>query len=271
MKIYSDKDTLFLRRAAFVSILGIYLIRYCSHTLLHQLYQPVLIFPSIDVTYWLFHFIGIPQFLTQHYSVALGFDLLLLASILSALIYQRKVVFPILYLLLASCYFITFNSYATHHFHITMGMLFIALPFCFPKADHFSAAWYFLRIYYLYIFFSASLWKIFRGSAWKFDQLTNIIRSNCIEALAYNKETFSDKLDFFLLAHPAIAYTFFLFTCLLQLSFIAGLFTYKYDRYFFYASILFHVGNFFVLRINSFELLVFNLALIKPGRFDFKI
>jgi hypothetical protein len=51
--------------------------RFWGNTLFSQLAEPVLVFPSIDNTFWLFHVLNIPAFISQHQFVATIFDLLL--------------------------------------------------------------------------------------------------------------------------------------------------------------------------------------------------
>src|SRR5262245_31893332 len=71
---YSPGERRRIARVVFALIGGSLVLSFFSNTLLHQLQQPVIKFPYIDLTYWGFNWLGIPAFLTGHFVIAVVFD-----------------------------------------------------------------------------------------------------------------------------------------------------------------------------------------------------
>jgi hypothetical protein len=65
----------------------------------------------------------------------------------------------------------------------------------------------------------------------------------------------------YLVQHPAISYAFYAAACLLELSFVIGFFTKKYDRRLMVAFFVFLVMDYLVMRIIYFEWLPFVILL----------
>lgn len=79
---------------------------------LHQFAEPILIFPNIDNTYWLFHLFNIPQLIATNYYSLLAFDISLITFCSFIIIFITNNrwlnrLFFILYLI----YFICVNTF----------------------------------------------------------------------------------------------------------------------------------------------------------------
>ena len=59
----ANRDMQAVRRIFYAFSLVILGIVFYNNLLLHQMQSPVLIYPHADNTYWLLHYLGIPQFL----------------------------------------------------------------------------------------------------------------------------------------------------------------------------------------------------------------
>src|ERR1700733_532964 len=89
-----------LCRISFILIFISLLYSFFSHTLLSQLKNPVLIFPSTDLTYWVFHILKIPEFITGHSVIALWFDIMLFISCVACLYYPSRRIWVKLFFIL---------------------------------------------------------------------------------------------------------------------------------------------------------------------------
>ncbi len=79
-----------------------------------------------------------------------------------------------LLLILGILYFITYRSIIAHPEHQMIGFLILTFLFLFEDKKSFSYFWKLGRFYVAFIFISAALWKMSRGSAWDPDALQKI-------------------------------------------------------------------------------------------------
>jgi hypothetical protein len=250
--MYNDTERKFIARIAFTGVLASLLYSFFAHTLLHQLQSPVLKYPYVDLTYWAFHWLGVPEFITAHYWVAVLFDTLLAGSCVMAMWKQRfwALLFAVLYFI----YFIVFNTYGAHHTNHKIGMLLIAVPFIVRDIVSFNLLWEGLRYFLLFSYSSSFLWKLFRMSWWHPDQGLLIMRKNFLHDV--------DGLHTWLLSHPQLVNVFFSAGFLLEGLFIAGFFTKRFDKGLLIVSILLVIGFWLMADAHFFELLILSLTLV---------
>src|ERR1700712_5510453 len=94
-----------LCRISFILIFISLLYSFFSHTLLSQLKSPVLICPSTDLTYWVFHILKLPESITGHSVIALLFDIMLFVSCIACLYYPSRRIWVKLFFILYFIYF----------------------------------------------------------------------------------------------------------------------------------------------------------------------
>jgi len=229
--------------------------------MLAQMQQPPFIFTDTEWVYQWYSATGIPQFITSHTVLASVFDISLLVTTVAFLL-SKKRIFSILFTLAALNYFLTYNLVTGHHYHGLVGLLFISLPFWFKSEQRFNFSWEAVRYYFLYVFSSAGLWKILRGSAFYHDQLSNILKQQQINLLLQNPAGYKAHIAQFLISHTDFSHLLLLANVVLQLSFAIGFFTKKFDRFLFWFAIMFVIANFFVMGILSMELLILDLTLL---------
>jgi hypothetical protein len=167
-----------------------------------------------------------------------------------------------LFWLLALTYFITYNIVTGHHYHGLIGVLIITIPFFSKDEKRFNLLWEGARYYMLYVFASAALWKILRGSAFYTDQLSNILKAQQLDLLIQDRDSLSAYIASYLIANPQVGHLVLLINVLLQLSFAIGFFTKKCDRLLLVLVVLFTIGNYFVMSIISVEILILAFALL---------
>jgi hypothetical protein len=117
----------------------------------------------------------------------------------------------------------------------------------------------------LFIFASSAMWKIVRGAIFESDQFVNILRNQHFEHMVLFPDHISTHIAEWLITHQEAAYIFYLLIAMLQLSFVIGFFTGKYDRWLLIAMLLFVLGDFLVMRVEYWEFFVFVPAFLRMG------
>jgi len=249
-KGYRDR----LCRIVFTLIFISLIYSFFSHTLISQLQRPVLKFPSTDPTYLIFHLLRLPGMISGHLLVASCFDALLFLSCLCCLIYPRRRFWVFLFFFLYLFYFIIFNSYGLHHTHSKVAVLLLPIPFLVRDDQGFLLLWRGLRYYTCYIYASAFLWKLIRGS-WIFpEQGMLIMKRNVTASVYFNPQSILSRIYSWIFQHPAIPDLLFKTGFVLEGFFIIGFFTRRMDKYLFGLSVLLPLGFLLVADALFFEL-----------------
>lgn len=240
----------------------IFTIRFASSCLFSQLSQPVLIGPGIDNTYWAFHWLGIPYLATHSVVWSALLDILLfLLPIIASIVTGRRI-FAFLFTLLAFTYQITYSTYATHHYHSLIGLLVLSVPFWFGPGRRFTFLWEAARYYFFFIFSSAALWKLSRGTAWDSDNMSAILMAQHAQTIYEYPASLLTHLHSYLICHAGIARLFLLTGFFVQLSFLGGFFTKKYDKVYMALFVAFFAMNYLVMQIYDLEIFIFFLVLL---------
>lgn len=251
-----------IARIVFALLLASLTWSFFSGALLHQLQQPVIKFPYVDLTYWVMHWFGIPEFIAGHFWVACLFDLALFTFCILALLDPGKRLFIWLFIILYFIYFITFNTFGAHHTNHKIGWLMIAIPFTAANYKTFNFLWKGLRYFLLFIWSDAFLWKFFRLSWLHPDQGLLIVKKNAVDLLYYEPGSWRAGLYSWALQHPGWINGAYLAGIVLEGIFIVGFFTRKYDRYLLLLSFLLPVGFWLIADANFAQLMILNLTLV---------
>jgi hypothetical protein len=240
--------------------MAIFAYRFLSNTLFSQLIQPVLIDPGIDSTFWLFHWLGIPHAVTHSVIGSALLDLLLfLLPVMAIMIPQRRYI-AVAFTLLGTIYQITISTYSAHHYHSLVGVLLLSIPFWFGS-ERFNIVWQAARYYLVFIFTSAAIWKLSRGGLFVYTDMSGILMAQHSQYLFDYPTSFLAQFWAYLICHPQLSQSLLIATFVLQLSYIGGFFTRRFDRFYIAVTILFFMANYAVMHIFSFELLVFCFTL----------
>ncbi len=259
----TERSKEWLQRWAFFLVLIAFLHRYFSCALLHQIQSSPILFPYVDLTYWLAHYLQIPQLIARCFWLASSIDIGIFISAFLSLIFINKNIFPILYTLLFSIYFICFNSYTGHHTHFMIGLLMIGIPFCFYKLQSIRFMWEGLRYFTIWIYASAFMWKIARGAWLNFDHANAVVQSNLVTSIYFQPESWYATLGRFFINHPNLLFALYVIAVGIEGLMILGFFTKKYDKLLFILPILLHTGTLFFIDVFFYELLILNLTFIK--------
>ena len=249
----------------------IFAIRFASSCLFSQLSQPVLIYPDVDNTYWLFHWLGIPYLVTHSVIWSAVLDILLfLIPIIASLVSGRRL-FAILFTLLAVTYHITFSTYSKHQYHSLIGILVLSIPFWAGPGRRFTFLWEAARYYLFFIFSSAALWKLSRGAILNSGHMSSVLMAQHVQTIYEYPSSLFTHLHSYLISHAGLARLIFLIGFILQLSFLGGFFTKRYDRIYLVLFIAFFAMNYLVMQIFDLEIFIFLLVLLDWDKIEKKI
>ncbi len=228
--------------------------------------QPLFIYDTFDVTSWLFMQTGIHQWLLRT-KLFLLFDVVYYTAPLVLLITsfyknEKAVSAAAVYVLLVNwiylqCYFL----YPISSYTIFIAWLIFPLIFIAFKEETFALLFDGVRYFFLYFFLSAGIWKIINGSVFNPIQLSAILMEQHKEILTASPHYWLSYFYQFLIRHTALSYSLYLIVAAMELSFLLGFFTKRWDRYLILIYFLFLIADYLIMRIPYFETLPFVLTL----------
>ncbi len=232
------------------------LFKWYNNMLLYQ-QQPIFIYDTFDVFSWLFIQTGIPKWLLQTQQFLL-FDVLFYTAPLSLLITsltkQKWVSFAAIYVLIINwlylqCYFVfPISSYTIFVVWLLFPLIFIP-----KKEETFLLLFDGIRYFFLYFFASAGIWKIINKSVFNPFQLSGILLEQNKEMLTNSPHYWQTNLYQFLINHSTLSYLIYIFVTMMELSFLIGFFTKKYDKLLILIYFIFLMADYFIMRIPYFE------------------
>jgi hypothetical protein len=116
-----------------------------------------------------------------------------------------------------------------------------------------------LRYFFLFFLASAGVWKFIQGGIFSTSEMSGILLYQHTELLTSSPGYWYSNFFLFLIQHPLLSYFFYLAATAVELFFIVGFFTKKYDTLLFVLFIVFLVMDNVIMRIPYYE--VFPLAL----------
>lgn len=116
-----------------------------------------------------------------------------------------------------------------------------------------------LRYFFLFYFSSAGIWKLAQGGAFSVSQMSGVLLYQHNQLLTSSPGYWQSEFILFLIQRQQLSYLLYLSATLLELSFIIGFFTKKYDRLLVFAFLLFILLDILIMRMPYFE--VFPLLL----------
>lgn len=233
-----------------------------NHTSFYSFLNNPIFYPSIDNTYWLFFITGLPKFIAKSAITSLFLDLLLCFTPLLLIFYKhRGLAFS--YLLLIITYLLYFNSVTFHHYHDLISIVFLLLPLLVMQREKKILIWDLIRYYFLFAMTSAGLWKLCRGSFFELNHMKLILNEQHLTPIFENTDSLFATITSFINLHPMFGWILFSLATLIELSFIIGFFTKKYDFTLLIILLIFCGLNFIILGINSFVFCLFGITLIQ--------
>jgi hypothetical protein len=139
----------------------------------------------------------------------------------------------------------------------------LLFPFLFMMKDLRSFYYVFqgLRYFFLYFFASAGLWKIYEGGLFNIGQMSNLLLFQHKDQLVSSPDHWFTRFIYWLVKNPGVSYMLFLLSTIMELSFITGYFTRRYDRWLIRIFLVFVAADMIIMKINYFEVLPFLITL----------
>ncbi len=263
MNYTHDKRTLLFVYFAFYY--AVFLFFFIDHRLLSQ-YQPVFFNYNRDLTELALIATGIPKWMIAHpRSFVLADGLALSAPVVLLGYVIRKGRFSLLpgiffsfclglYLLLANIFW---------QVHYEPFILYVLLSFAFwtNREQRFYTVLAGCRYYFLYIFTSAAVWKIMRGAVFNGEEMSRILLLHHSDLLSGPCDSLSCRAYFYLIGHPVLSWWLYAAGVLLEMSFVIGFFTRRWDRVLLGLAVLFVAADLLVMRIPYWTVLMGGVTL----------
>ncbi len=265
------RDKNFLLTAYFLFYFTVFLFFFLDHRLLSQV-QPVFFDYNRDITELALIATGLPRFMIAHpvsLGVADGLALLLPLLLIAYAFYKRRFSvwlgigfsgFLALYLLLADLF------WQLHHEPFVLYLL-LSLAFITNRERNFYRVLAGCRYYFLYIFISAALWKLFRGAVFNPNEMSRILLLQHSDLLSGDCSGWVCRTYSWLIDHPGAAQWLYVGGAVVEASFLIGFFTRRYDRLLLLLAFVFVVADLLVMRIPYWTLLLGGVTLwLDTGR-----
>lgn len=258
------KDNVEEAQQQFVRFLALFLLFAWSIKLwygiwLSQLQAPPFIAPKSDNFFWLLHYFNIPQFCLSNPYAGLVIDSTIILSLIGAYFRPKQWVFGLLFMLSFTVYYMSFNSAMTHHAHPMSGYIFVGfLMLLTPNAKRFTLGFYALRHYACFVMASAGLWKVGRGAFFHPNQMTNILMVQHTDYRAARGEDYwYSQFVEWLIQHPDWTQWLWYLGVVLELAFLIGFFTRKFDKWLILCFLGFFIADYWIMNLYFFEFCIF--------------
>lgn len=238
-------------------ILCCWLYRAWSYQWLSQLAQPALISPQADNTFWLLHWLGLLDFFLQTPWAAMLLDFSILIALVVGLWRPEWRGWAAAWWLAFTVYLLSYQTAITHHGHQSLAIWWMGFALVARSDRAFVLTWWGLRYYACFAMASAGLWKVARGAAWNADQLQHILQFQHVDFIATQPDHAYNSFIFFLLEHPNLCSLLWFAAVALQLSFLVGFFTRRFDRFYILVLGFFFISDYLLMNLNFFEFCIF--------------
>lgn len=234
----------------------ILLLRASEGILLHQYQQPIVHDFAADIWFWLLLYLDIPAFFNQP-NVSFIADISIFIGAVSLFILfawkKNELARPLSFLF--SVFFLLYTSVIdiwVETIDIHSGIALVAMGFVFfPKnIDWFLILSRFARYYFCFAFLSAGLWKLFRGNMFSADHAHYTFLTEHIGYMVSHPNGWlHDWINYFIQLPIWLHYSLYVAAIVLELIYIVGFFTYKYDKILLCLAILFLIVDFGVMAL----------------------
>jgi hypothetical protein len=242
------------------------LYQWWADLMISQLESPVLLRVDLDLTYWAVHLTGIGELFRRSYFAAVSFDLVLAILCIVTVIFPKRIIFPILTGLFFLVYCVLLNSYQCWHYHNLITLILLIVPFCFRSLKTFSILFAGLRYAVAYIYASAAIWKLLRGSVFNEGQMKWLIEHNYVDRLAVEgyELSFLENMMFQLSNYSTLSSIALIIGVAMEASFLIAFFTRKFDRYLIIVGVVFHLITAVLVDVSFLQLWILFVVFLPP-------
>lgn len=228
--------------------------------------MPNIFLTRFDGFTWLFMTTGIHQWLANNPEGWGMFDAFFYAMpliyLLSHNIFRTgSTVFAVLMLLVNWIYVQSYTLFPTTSIEAHTAWLLFPIVFLVSNPKTFQLLIEGLRYFFLFFFVSAGIWKIVNGGIFNTDQMSGILLFQHADLLSSSPGYWQTEMIQWIIHHKTFGFILYLVATLLELAFIIGFFTRKYDNLLIVLFIIFLLADHLVMRIPYYELLPFLITL----------
>ena len=237
-----------------------YIMHFVNHGLLSQLKTPFFV-NRLDLTRNLFIAAGFTKVQGSLKTLVILDVVYLVLPFIYFIAWKNKSRLTIL----AAISLVVFNFY--YYFLLTslsiisiedlLGWVMIPILFLSRKDNGYYFTFNFLRYYFLFFVSSVAVWKIITGSVFNPDQMSGILVFQHANLLYTAPESLWGRWYSWLIEHRVISQGLLVAACAIQLSFITGFFTKRYDRLLVALYLMFLVADLLLMQINYFDSFIF--------------
>jgi hypothetical protein len=119
-----------------------------------------------------------------------------------------------------------------------------------------------LRYFFLFFFASAGVWKLVQLGAFNTEQMSGVLLFQHKEFLTSSHGSWYSTFIYWLINHSTASYLLYVAGIIIELFFIVGFLTRKYDRWLIAGFVLFLLFNAIIMRIHYWEVSPFLLTLV---------
>jgi len=228
--------------------------------MLPHYHEPPLLDPQSDPMFWLFQCSGIPQLLFSNHIIPVLFDISWAAVTLWCILSRGKQLPAILFSIYMLLYFMCRSLVYAHHGHGYIGMLFFSFAFWAQSQLRFKLLLEGLRYYTCFIFASAGCWKLWKGGLFQAGQMQHILARQHAAAFVFHQSSWRMPLIEFLVSHASLAQGILIAAVILQLAFLIGFFTRKFDKLLLLLFFAFFLGDFLLMGMSFYPTYVLGLV-----------
>jgi hypothetical protein len=231
--------------------------------------QPKIFLNRFDGFTWLFMKTGLHQWLIDNPAGWTISDMLFysmpLIFFLSNNVYRTgSAIVAFIMLLTNWAYVQCYTLYPSNSIEAHTAWLLFPVIFLVSNGKTFRLLTEGLRYFFLFMIASAGIWKIVTGSIFNLQQMSGVLLYQHAGLLSTSPGYWQADMMQWLIVHPSISYLLYLAATLLELAFIIGFFTKKYDRLLIITFIVFLIFDHFLMGIPYYEWLPY-LILLRIG------
>jgi len=228
--------------------------------------QPAFFYTRSDLFTWLFMTTGIHKWLLGNESGWMVFDgIFYMAPLCFYFVCDKLNAFAkpaaIGLLLINWIYIQCYTLYPTNSIEGHLAWLLFPIAFIPRNEKTFALLFNGLRYFFLFFFASAGVWKFVQGGVFSTQQMSSILLVQHKELLVATPQHWYALFIGWLINHHWISYGLYLIATVIELSFIVGFFTKRYDRLLLFGFLIFLLFDHFIMRIPYYEITPFLLAL----------
>jgi len=228
--------------------------------------MPKLFLTRFDGFTWLFMRTGVHQWLVdnpQGWSLfdAMFYSMPLIYWLSHNVFRTGSTVVAALMLLVNWTYVQCYTLFPTNSIEAHTAWLLFPVVFLATQPKTFRLLMEGLRYFFLFFLVSAGLWKLYNGGFFNTDQMSGVLLYQHADLLSSSPGYWQTEMIQWLINHKAVGYILYIVATILELVFVVGFFTKKYDHLLIVGVFVFLVFDHLLMRIPYYEVLPYLITL----------